>query len=93
MLQTWEDQANPRAARVAEPFEFVVLPVEPAPALPSTGPLMLELTQANGDHWSLQGWRHSRLAPSPPDRAAGAAPTTAKRPHRYTPAGMAPGVG
>lgn len=55
MLQTWEDQTSPLAARVAEPIEFVTLPVEPAPALPSTEPLRLELTQANGDHWSLQG--------------------------------------
>ena len=49
MLQAWQGHATP------EPITFVALPAETHPEQAIAAPLTLELTQANGNHWRLQG--------------------------------------
>lgn len=55
MLQGWEDHANSQPTAVAEPIEFVALALESPPTSRPAESLTLALTQANGDHWCLQG--------------------------------------
>ena len=55
MFLAWQGHAAPPRNATSEPIEFVTLPSAPAIASHSSEPLTLALTQANGDHWSLQG--------------------------------------
>lgn len=54
MLKTWGDQTEAKAPDTTTPVQFIDLPSE-SDFVPVTDPLTLDVTQANGSHWHLQG--------------------------------------
>ena len=54
MLKAWGDQTEAKAPDTTTPVQFIDLPSESA-FEPVTDPLTLNVTQANGSHWHLQG--------------------------------------
>lgn len=56
MLRAWDVATAPHQNQAPDALKFVALPVEaPPPVLSIDERLILALTQANGDHWSLEG--------------------------------------
>ena len=55
MLKAWGDQSGPTSVDTATPIQFIDLPNESSAFQSVTDPLTLDVTQANGCHWCLQG--------------------------------------